>query len=107
MTGGQPAEGSIDPLRIVAQLRAEGVETVRLVSDDPGKWHDKAVGADVVDRDDLDTLQRELREIEGVSAIVYEQTCAAEKRRRRKRGAFPATTRSLDIHPRVRCEAPR
>src|SRR3546814_8289021 len=89
MTGGQPAEGSIDPLRIVAQLRAEGVETVRLVSDDPGKWHDKAVGADVVDRDDLDTLQRELREIEGVSAIVYEQTCAAEKRRRRKRGAFP------------------
>src|SRR3546814_370042 len=103
MTGGQPAEGSIDPLRIVAQLRAEGVETVRLVSDDPGKWHDKAVGADVVDRDDLDTLQRELREIEGVSAIVYEQTCAAEKRRRRKRGAFPDPQRRFYINPRV-CE---
>src|SRR3546814_11923201 len=64
-------------------------------------------GADVVDRDDLDTLQRELREIEGVSAIVYEQTCAAEKRRRRKRGAFPDPQRRFYINPRVRSEERR
>ncbi len=103
MTGGQPAEGAIDPARIVAQLKAEGVSHVRLVSDDPAKW--RALGGEVVigHRDDMDAIQRELRDMPGVTAIVYEQTCAAEKRRRRKRGGFPDPDRRLFINPRV-CE---
>jgi len=103
MTGGQPAEGVIDPARIVAQLKAEGVSHVRLVSDDPGKW--RTLGGEVVigHRDEMDAIQRDMREMPGVTAIVYEQTCAAEKRRRRKRGGFPDPDRRLFINPRV-CE---
>ncbi|RJG57655.1 indolepyruvate ferredoxin oxidoreductase family protein [Sphingobium terrigena] len=103
MTGGQPAEGVIEPRRIVAQLLAEGVGDVRLVSDDPDKWQDLPGGVKALHRDDMDAIQREMRDIPGVSAIVYEQTCAAEKRRRRKRGAFPDPDRRLFINPRV-CE---
>ena len=104
MTGGQPAEGAIAPERIVAQLLAEGVGHVRLVSDDPARWVDKVPEAVTVHhRDELDAVQRDLRAVSGVSAIVYEQTCAAEKRRRRKRGAFPDPDRRLLINPRV-CE---
>jgi indolepyruvate ferredoxin oxidoreductase len=103
MTGGQPAEGMIEPRRIVAQLLAEGVGDVRLVSDDHGKWQDLPGGVKALHRDDMDAIQREMRDFPGVSAIVYEQTCAAEKRRRRKRGAFPDPDRRLFINPRV-CE---
>jgi indolepyruvate ferredoxin oxidoreductase len=103
MTGGQPAEGVIEPRRIVAQLLAEGVGEVRLVSDDPDKWQDLPGGVKALHRDDMDAIQREMRDVPGVSAIVYEQTCAAEKRRRRKRGAFPDPDRRLFINPRV-CE---
>jgi indolepyruvate ferredoxin oxidoreductase len=103
MTGGQPAEGSLEPRRIVAQLLAEGVGDVRFVSDDPGKWHNLPGGVRAVHRDGLDAIQRELRQVGGVSAILYEQTCAAEKRRRRKRGDFPDPDRRLFINPRV-CE---
>jgi indolepyruvate ferredoxin oxidoreductase len=103
MTGGQPAEGAIEPRRIIAQLLAEGVTQLRLVSDDPTKWQGLPVGTITHHRDDLDAVQRELRTIPGVTAIVYEQTCAAEKRRRRKRDAFPDPDRRLFINPRV-CE---
>jgi indolepyruvate ferredoxin oxidoreductase len=104
MTGGQPAEGALAPERILAQLLAEGVGQVRLVSDDPDRWAGKAPAAVTVHhRDALDAVQRDLRTVKGVSAIVYEQTCAAEKRRRRKRGAFPDPDRRLFINPRV-CE---
>jgi len=103
MTGGQPAEGVIDPPRIVAQLLAEGVGGVRFVSDDPGKWQDLPGGVVAAHRDDMDAIQRALRDTPGVTAIVYEQTCAAEKRRRRKRGAFADPDRRLFINPRV-CE---
>jgi indolepyruvate ferredoxin oxidoreductase len=103
MTGGQPAEGVIEPRRIVAQLVAEGVAQVNLVSDDPDRWQDLPAGVTAHHRDDLDTIQRALRDIAGVTAIVYEQTCAAEKRRRRKRGAFPDPDRRLFINSRV-CE---
>ena len=103
MTGGQPAEGVIEPRRIVAQLQAEGVRDVRLVSDDPEKWCDLPGGGVAQHRDDMDAVQREIRTISGVTAIVYEQTCAAEKRRRRKRGAFPDPDRRLFINARV-CE---
>ncbi|MBE1527996.1 indolepyruvate ferredoxin oxidoreductase [Sphingopyxis sp. OAS728] len=102
MTGGQPAEGAIDPARIVDQLSAEGVHDIWLVSDDPGKWrHLRSVS--VAHRAELDTIQRRLRETPGVTAIVFEQTCAAEKRRRRKRGTYPDPPRRLFINPRV-CE---
>jgi indolepyruvate ferredoxin oxidoreductase len=106
MTGGQPAEGVIDPARITRQLAAEGVRAIRVVSDDPTKWtiaEGVADGVQVHHRDALDAVQRELRIIPGVTAILYEQTCAAEKRRRRKRGEFPDPNRRLFINPRV-CE---
>jgi indolepyruvate ferredoxin oxidoreductase len=103
MTGGQPAEGSIDPLGVYRQLLAEGVGDVRLVSDDPDRWAPLPDGKRPAHRDDLDAIQRELREMPGVTAIIYEQTCAAEKRRRRKRGDYPDPDRRLFINPRV-CE---
>jgi indolepyruvate ferredoxin oxidoreductase len=106
MTGGQAAEGLIDPARITRQLHAEGVGRIALVSDDPTRWKgDKTLadGVAVRHRDDMDSVQREFREITGVTAIVYEQTCAAEKRRRRKRGTAVDPDRRLFINPRV-CE---
>lgn len=106
MTGGQPAEGSLDPAAITRQLAAEGVKAIHLVSDEPGNWAGNpalAAGVKVCGREELDTVQRHLREVPGVTAIVYEQTCAAEKRRRRKHGTFPDPDRRLFINPRV-CE---
>ena len=106
MTGGQAAEGVIDPARITRQLAAESVERVALVSDDPAKWRGHrglAEGVSVHHRDELDTVQRAMREIVGVTAIIYEQTCAAQLRRRRKAGAAADSDRRLFINPRV-CE---
>jgi indolepyruvate ferredoxin oxidoreductase len=106
MTGGQAAEGLIEPTRITRQLHAEGVQRIVLVSDDPERWSghaELAPGVEVRHRDELDAVQRVLRELSGVTAIVYEQTCASEKRRRRKRGAFPDPDKRLFINHRV-CE---
>ena len=103
MTGGQPAEGAIDPLGIYRQLLAEGVGDVRLVSDDPDRWPILPDGKQAASRDDLEAIQLEMRDLPGVTAIIYEQTCAAEKRRRRKRGELPNPSRRLFINPRV-CE---
>jgi indolepyruvate ferredoxin oxidoreductase len=106
MTGGQAAEGVIDPARITRQLHAEGVRRIVLVSDDPERWRrdaELAPGTSVHGRGELDEVQRGLREVAGVTAIVYEQTCAAEKRRRRKRKAMPDPDRRLFINERV-CE---
>src|SRR3954470_22106533 len=92
MTGGQPLDGGLTVPVVAAQLAAEGVRRVVIVSDEPNKYPPGTEfprGATVRHRDELDTVQRELREIGGVTAIVYDQTCAAEKRRRRKRGRFP------------------
>ncbi|MFC3052527.1 indolepyruvate ferredoxin oxidoreductase family protein [Kordiimonas pumila] len=104
MTGGQPAEGAPEPVGIVKQLLAEGVGEVHLVSDDPQKWQGQLPqAAKIHHRDDMDSVQKTLRTVPGATAIVYEQTCAAEKRRRRKRGAFPDPAKRLFINPRV-CE---
>jgi len=106
MTGGQTAEGLIEPARITRQLHAEGVQRIVLVSDDPRRWAgdtELAPGVELRHRDELDAVQRVLREVHGVTAIVYEQTCASEKRRRRKRGAFPDPDKRLFINHRV-CE---
>ncbi len=101
MTGGQPLEGNTSVDMIIRELQAEGVKPVILVSDEPEKFKDQTVR--VLHRDHLDEVQRELREVAGVSAIVYEQTCANEKRRRRKRGDYPDPDLRLFINPAV-CE---
>ena len=105
MTGGQPVESHATPIDMINQLVAERVDPVVLVSDDPGKYQDAKLppNVSVHHRDELDRLQRELREKEGVSAIVYEQTCATEKRRRRKRGTYPDPDKRVFINQDV-CE---
>ncbi|MFW5680092.1 MAG: indolepyruvate ferredoxin oxidoreductase family protein, partial [Pseudomonadota bacterium] len=89
MTGGQPVEGQLTVPALTRQLLAEGVGVVRVVTDEPEKYgvaSQLGDGVLVYHRRDLDRVQRQLRETEGVTAIVYDQTCATEKRRRRKRG---------------------
>src|SRR5260221_394809 len=89
MTGGQPVDGHLSVPMITRQVAAEGAKRVVVVTDEPEKYEgvtDLGPGVTVHHRDDLDAVQRELREIPGVTALVYDQTCAAEKRRRRKRG---------------------
>src|SRR6266852_5189680 len=92
MTGGQPVDGPLDPARISRQIAAEGVTPIVVVTDEPDKYPhgiDWAPGVTIRHRDELDRVQRELREMPGVSALIYDQTCASEKRRRRKRNAYP------------------
>ncbi len=103
MTGGQPAEGALSPEQIVRELVAEGVDPVVLVSEDPMRFKpsDLPPGIRVLHRDHLDAVQRELRELRGTSAIVYEQTCANEKRRRRKKGAYADPDKRLFINTAV------
>jgi indolepyruvate ferredoxin oxidoreductase len=105
MTGGQPMDGPLSPTIIARQLAAEGVKRVALVSEDPTRYAetDLPPGGKLLHRDDLDQVQREFREVEGVTAIVYDQTCAAEKRRRRKRGTMPDPARRVFINQEV-CE---
>ena len=85
MTGGQPVEGALSVADIVAQVRAEGVAAVRVVSDEPRRH--RGAGYPVAPRGRLDAEQRALRDTAGCTVLIYEQTCAAELRRRRKRGA--------------------
>ena len=92
MTGGQPMDGPLDVPSITWQVRAEGVGRICVVSDEPQKYPIGSHFAPDVTfhhRDDLDSVQRDLRNIKGVSVLVYDQTCAAELRRRRKRGRHP------------------
>ena len=106
MTGGQPHEGGLKVDQIARQVRAEGVERIAVVTDEPGKYAGKAEfppGTTFNHRDDLDAVQRELREVKGISVLLYDQTCAAEKRRRRKRGTFPDPDKRVIINELV-CE---
>ncbi len=88
MTGGQPVDGPVSVQAIAHASRAEGVERIALVSDHPDKFQpgELPAGTTIHHRRELDAVQRELREVKGVSILIYEQTCATEKRRRRKRG---------------------
>ncbi|WP_424984889.1 indolepyruvate ferredoxin oxidoreductase family protein [Microbulbifer sp. S227A] len=90
MTGGQPVDGPVSVTGIAQTCRAEGVQRIALVSDDIDKFNraDFPAGTSFHDRAELDIVQRELRDIPGVTTIIYEQTCATEKRRRRKRGTM-------------------
>ncbi|HQY70847.1 MAG TPA: indolepyruvate ferredoxin oxidoreductase family protein, partial [Pseudomonadales bacterium] len=106
MTGGQPIDGQLTVAQLIEQLRGEGVKRIALVSDEPEKYPralHHAAGVTIHHRDELDAVQREFREICGTTAIVYDQTCAAEKRRRRKKGAYPDPERRVFINELV-CE---
>src|SRR5476649_342354 len=106
MTGGQPVDGQLNVSMVTRQVLAEGVKRVVVVTDEPEKYEhvtDLAPGTTVHHRDDLDPVQRELREIAGTTVLVYDQTCAAEKRRRRKRGKFPDPAKRVVINELV-CE---
>ncbi|HYL88119.1 MAG TPA: indolepyruvate ferredoxin oxidoreductase family protein [Burkholderiales bacterium] len=92
MTGGQRHDGPLDPAIISRQIAAEGVRPIVVVTDEPEKYPRRtgwAPGVTIRHRDELDAVQRELRETPGVSALIYDQTCASEKRRRRKRNEYP------------------
>ncbi len=105
MTGGQKHDGPLSPERIAWQVRAEGVERIAIVSEDVSR-HTAALyppGVTIHDRDDIDAVQRELREVEGTSALIYDQTCASEKRRRQKRGTMPDSNIRVLINEQV-CE---
>lgn len=105
MTGGQPTEGSLSVQQVVEELAAEGVCRIVVVTDEPSNHAGARLpaGTTVRHRDDLDAVQRELREEAGVTVLLYDQTCAAEKRRRRKRGRMPMPERRVFINEAV-CE---
>ncbi len=105
MTGGQPVDGDISVPQIAAQVRAEGVEHIAIVTDEPEKYLNIALpkNVNVYNRDELDRLQRDYREIPGTTVLIYDQTCAAEKRRRRKRGTYPDPAKRAFINEAV-CE---
>jgi indolepyruvate ferredoxin oxidoreductase len=109
MTGGQPVEGDLTVARVVRQLDAEGVAPIVVVTDDPAKYRRRdsrfalPSGVAVKERRELDAVQRELRETKGVSALIYDQTCATELHRKRKRGLAAPASRRVAINELV-CE---
>ena len=105
MTGGQPFDGPLTPKDIALQVAAEGVKKVVVVTDQPDKYPGGyfSPGTEIHHRDDLDDVQRALRDTPGCTVLLYDQTCAAEKRRRRKRGKFPDPAKRVVINDLV-CE---
>jgi indolepyruvate ferredoxin oxidoreductase len=105
MTGGQTAEGGFSVAQIARQLAAEGVGQIRIVAEDPGRHRgeDMPPGVSIDPRDRLESVQRALRETKGVSVLIYDQVCAAEKRRRRKRGQLADAGKRIVINAAV-CE---
>ena len=106
MTGGQPVDGQISVSLIAQQMAAEGVRRIAVVTEDLSRYEDRSQLPAMVtinDRKDMEAVQRELREIQGVSVLIYDQTCAAEKRRRRKKGEYPKATQRIFINEAV-CE---
>ncbi len=106
MTGGQPIDGQLTVQQITHQLYGEGVHRIAVVSDEPDKYPSRSEFADGVTfhhRDDLQAVQIELREIPGCTAMVYDQTCAAEKRRRRKRSEMTDPQKRVVINQEI-CE---
>ncbi|MBR1153305.1 indolepyruvate ferredoxin oxidoreductase family protein [Bradyrhizobium sp. JYMT SZCCT0428] len=105
MTGGQPVDGPISVTAIAHEVRANGVARIAIVSDAPDKLHagDFPKGVTIHPRAQLDAVQRELRQIAGVSVLIYEQECATERRRKRKRGQAPELKKFVVINDLV-CE---
>ena len=106
MTGGQPAEGSPTVPKLAAQIAAEGIQRIAVVADDadrlPGVG-ELPPGTTRHTREELDAVQRELREYDGTSVLIYDQVCATEKRRRRKRGSMANAAQHVVINEAV-CE---
>jgi indolepyruvate ferredoxin oxidoreductase len=106
MTGGQANDGGLTVPQIARQVAAEGAKHVVVVTDEPWKYskqEDWPRGLTIHHRDELITVQQELAKIPGVTVLIYDQTCAAEKRRRRKRGLFPDPDKRVVINELV-CE---
>ena len=106
MTGGQTPEGELGVPEIAAQMAAEGAAKIVVVSDDPERHTGDArmpKDTEYRERRDLDLVQRELREVPGVTILIYDQQCATERRRKRKRGTQAVATKRVAINPRV-CE---
>ena len=106
MTGGQPVDGTTSVPLIARQMAAEGVKRIALVTEDLSRYEDRSAlppEVTLYDRSKMDDVQRELREIPGVTVLIYDQTCAAEKRRRRKKGEFPDVAKRMVINEAV-CE---
>ena len=106
MTGGQPVDGKLSVPAIAHQVRSEGVQTIIVMSDDIEKWSDHSIfpsDVEFIHRDELDAVQKRLREVPGVSVLLYDQTCATEKRRRRKRGKMVDPNKRVFINSLV-CE---
>ncbi len=106
MTGGQPVDGITSVPMIAQQMAAEGIKRIALVTEDLSRYTDRGALPTIVslhDRKEMDAVQRELRELPGVTVIIYDQTCAAEKRRRRKKGEFPDPNKRMVINEAV-CE---
>ena len=109
MTGGQPVDGTLKVPEMTRELDAEGAVKIVVVTDEPEKYEDSdikarlAKGVTVHHRDELDAIQKQMREIKGCSVIVYDQTCATEKRRRRKRGTLIDPAKRVVINELV-CE---
>jgi indolepyruvate ferredoxin oxidoreductase len=109
MTGGQPIDGTLRVPEMTRELDAEGAKRIVVVTDEPQKYDDAEIkarlapGVTVRHRDELDAVQRELREVEGCTILIYDQTCATEKRRRRKRGTMVTPAKTVVINELV-CE---
>ncbi len=105
MTGGQPHDGEISPTQMIDQLRAEGVERIALVADEPEKYEGKSLGTGVTlhPRTEMELVQKDLRQKPGVTVIIYDQPCATERRRLRKRGKWADPDKRVFINPEV-CE---
>ncbi|SNT64184.1 indolepyruvate ferredoxin oxidoreductase [Tardiphaga sp. OK246] len=105
MTGGQHHDGDLSPQKITFQLHSEGIRDIYLVSENPDAYPANTIapGVKLAHRDELDNVMKTLRDVPGCSAIVFVQTCAAEKRRRRKKGILEDPQRRVLINPAV-CE---
>jgi indolepyruvate ferredoxin oxidoreductase len=106
MTGGQPVDGILTVPQMTRELEAEGAKQIVIVTDEPEKYNAAialAPGVTIRHRDELDKVQRELREVPGCSILIYDQTCATEKRRRRKRGKLVDPAKRVVINELV-CE---
>ena len=106
MTGGQRHEGGLNVPQIARQVAADGAKRIVVVADDPGKYPvhaDWPAGVTLRPRDELIAVEKELSEVPGATVLIYDQTCAAEKRRRRKRGDYPDPDKRIIINELV-CE---
>lgn len=106
MTGGQHAAGALSVPALTRELAAQGISRIVVLSEDPGKFGrapSLAPSAELRPRDDLEAVLAELEGVKGVSVMIYDQLCAAEKRRRRSRGILPQPERRIMINERV-CE---